>query len=95
MSKTIRFFGALTLVLVLLGVLIASSWPDGLERVAETLGFAGRAGPESAWSPFADYEAAFLEHSWPAQVTAGLLGVVLMYAFGTLLGKALKKKGDG
>jgi hypothetical protein len=95
MAKTIRFFMAVTLGLVLLGVLVASVLPDGLERVAENLGFASRAEEGEAWSPFADYEAAFLEQSWAAQVTAGLLGAGLLYAFGALLGKTLKKKGHG
>lgn len=89
------FFAAVTLALVLVGVLVASSMPDGLESVAEHLGFSTRAADGGAWSPFADYEAAFLEASWPAQVAAGLLGVALMYVFGTLLGRSLKRKGDG
>ena len=95
MAKTIRLFAAVTLALVLLGVLVASVFPDGLERVAENLGFASRAEPGDTWSPFAGYEAAFLEQSWPARVTAGLFGVGLLYAFGALLGRTLKKKGPG
>jgi cobalt/nickel transport protein len=95
MAKTTRLFATLTAALVLLGVLIASSLPDGLESVAETLGFAGRASPVAAWSPFADYEAAFVEGSWLAQAAAGLVGVALVWAFGALLGRTLKKKGDG
>lgn len=94
MAKTNRFFVATTLGLVLLGVLVASSMPDGLEHVAESLGFAGRASEGQSWSAFADYEASFVEGAWLSQVTAGILGVALVWGFGTLLGRALKKKGD-
>jgi len=95
MTKTTGFFAILTAALVLLGVLVASSLPDGLEHVAESLGFAGRASQGAAWSPFADYEAAFVEGSWLAQVTAGIAGVGLIWAFGALLGRTLKRKGGG
>jgi hypothetical protein len=92
MAKTTRFFAILTAALVLLGVFVASSHPDGLERVAESLGFSGYAAG-SAWSPFADYQASFVKGSWLAQVTAGVVGVGLIWAFGVLLGKTLKKGG--
>jgi hypothetical protein len=94
MANTTRLFAILTAALVLLGVFVASSLPDGLEHAAENLGFAGRA-DGVAWSPFADYEAAFVKGSWLAQVTAGIVGVGLMWAFGALLGRTLKKKGGG
>jgi hypothetical protein len=95
MAKTIRFFAVVTAVLVVLGVLVASSMPDGLERVAENLGFAGRADEGAAHTPFADYEAAFVESSWLAQVAAGVLGVALLWGFGSLLGATLKKRREG
>lgn len=94
-AKTTRLFAILTAALVLLGVFVASSLPDGLEHVAESLGFSGHAAQGIAWSPFADYEAAFVNGSWLAQVTAGIVGVALIWAFGALLGRTLKKKGDG
>jgi hypothetical protein len=95
-AKTVRFFAIVTALLVLLGVLLASSMPDGLERIAETLGFAGRAEHgAAAWSPFAGYEAAFVESSWLAQVAAGALGVALLWGLGALLGTTLKKRGEG
>jgi hypothetical protein len=92
MKKIAIFFGALTLVLVLFGVLIASSLPDGLEHVAESLGFADRAG-DGAWSPFADYETRFFGSEWWAQASAGLLGVAIMYGFGLLLGRFVRRRG--
>lgn len=60
---------------------IASTAPDGLERVAETLGFASRGTAPAARSPFADYPAG-----------TGLVGVALLYGFGVLFGRTLKRK---
>jgi cobalt/nickel transport system permease protein/cobalt/nickel transport protein len=91
MNRIILLLAGLTLALVLLGVLVASSSPDGLESVAESLGFAGRASEGEAWSPFADYEFRHISSSWPAQVTAGLAGVALMYGFGVLLGRFVRR----
>jgi cobalt/nickel transport system permease protein/cobalt/nickel transport protein len=91
MKNIILLLAGLTLTLVLLGVLVASSSPDGLEVVAESLGFAGRASEGRAWSPFADYEFHPIGSSWPAQVTAGLVGVALMYGFGVLLGRLVRR----
>ncbi len=91
MKPVFVFFGVLTLALVLLGVLLASSAPDGLESVAEWLGFAERAEEGEAWSPFAGYEFRLIGSLWPARVTAGLAGVALLYGFGMLLGRFVRR----
>ncbi len=91
MKRIILVLAGLTLALVLLGVLVASSWPDGLESVAESLGFAERASENAAWSPLADYEFRPIQSSWPAQVTAGLIGSALMCGFGLLFGRFLRR----
>lgn len=93
MKRVVLIFGCLTLALIVFGVLVASSLPDGLEHVAETLGFSSRAEDGEPWSPFADYETRFFDSSWLAQASAGLLGVLLMYGFGVLLGRWIPKKG--
>ena len=95
MKRIILFLGALTLALVVLGVLVASSSPDGLESVAELLGFSDRAEEGEPWSPFADYEFRLIDSSWPAQVAAGLFGVALMYGFGVLFGRLVRRGRDG
>jgi len=63
---------------------IASSHPDGLESVAEHLGFASRGTAVLAGSPFADYQTRL--------VPAGLVGVALMFGFGFLFSRTLKRK---
>jgi hypothetical protein len=91
MKRIVLVLTGLTLVLVLLGAPVASSWPDGLESVAESLGFAERALENAAWSPLADYEFRPIKSSWPAQVTAGLIGVALMCGFGVLFGRLVRR----
>ena len=92
MKRLVFVVGGATLALVLLGVLIASSFPDGLERVAESLGFASRSSAVLEGSPFAEYETRFFRSGWAAQASAGLVGVGLLYAFGVLFGRTLKRK---
>lgn len=92
MKRAVYLFGGLTLALVIFGVLVASSDPDGLETVAESLGFASRAAEPGAWTPFADYETAPLGSGWLSQVLAGLVGISLMYCFGILFARWVRKK---
>lgn len=92
MKRLLWAVGGATLALVVLGVLAASSFPDGLEHVAEKLGFATRGTAVLTGSPFADYETRFFHSRWAARASAGLVGVVLLYGFGLLLGRTLKRK---
>lgn len=65
----------------------ASGHPDGLERVAEDLGFLERAAAVHSISPMPDYEVAGIP--WAAVRTglAGLIGAVVM---GAVLWAALR-----
>jgi hypothetical protein len=68
----------------------ASSLPDGLERVAERIGFAGRAAPAQP-APLADYAVMPLVHTspWLATVTAGAIGALVAFAVAWLVARAL------
>jgi len=68
---------AATLALVALAPL-ASSAPDGLERVAHDLGFAAQASAEAEFAPAAGYAAPGIGDAAAATVAAGLLGVALV-----------------
>ncbi len=92
MRRAVWAIAIVTLVLVTVGVLVSSAWPDGLERVAASLGFASRGTVVAPVSPFANYEARFFHSRWAAQVSAGLLGVALLYAFGMLFGRSLRRR---
>ncbi len=84
MKRAAWVVGVAALLLACVAGWVASTAPDGLERVAESLGFASRGRAVAPSSPFADYQT-----RW---VPAGLVGVVLLYGFGVLFGRTLKRK---
>lgn len=70
----------------------ASSWPDGLEKVAEDLGFLEQASEEFVTPEVApDYEMPGFAGSW-ATSAAGFVGTLIMYFAGYGLAKLLAKK---
>jgi len=71
-------------LLAAVGVLFASTHPDGLERLAEQVGIAKQARSLIA-TPLADYEAGFFSSPWLRKAAAGLAGLGLIYAACLLL----------
>ena len=86
--------GGLLLAFLLAGFLsgFASSEPDGLEKVAGDQGFL-EAGRDSAVSgfPLADYAVRGIEDERLAGGLAGVIGVLLTLAVGTLVFYAVSK----
>ena len=78
-------------LLTVIGVLFASTHPDGLEKLVETLGIASKAKPALA-SPMADYEAGFLQSAWLRKAGAGLTGLALIYGACALLGRIVGRQ---
>ena len=73
--------------------LYASGHPDGLEFVAEQVGFLNTAKDSAlATSPFADYAFVGLENERISVAIAGILGVLLTAAISFGLFTFLKKK---
>jgi cobalt/nickel transport system permease protein len=80
---------ALTLILAF-GVFVspfASPWPDGLERVASTLGFDQRALVSSA--PLADYQVPGVGSAAAATAIAAALGGIIVFLLSFLLARLL------
>jgi cobalt/nickel transport system permease protein len=80
-------------VLVSLGLVcfvapFACRWPDGLERVAASLGFAHRAVTASA-APMADYTIPGIHWSVSSTVLAGLIGTLLAFGLAYVLARGL------
>jgi len=68
----------------------ASPWPDGLERVAMSLGFEQKAlSPPAIQSPIADYRIPWLGSSVTATGIAGAIGVVIVFGLSFLLAHLL------
>lgn len=58
---------------------LASSSPDGLERVAENKGFIGLAG-EAPFQIIADYVFPGMENEALATILAGLIGTLILFS---------------
>jgi cobalt/nickel transport protein len=77
----------LSVVLAAVLSIFASAAPDGLERVAETLGFDEAAEDSAvAGSPLADYGTAGVADEWLSTAVAGTVGLLLtgLVAFGLM-----------
>lgn len=83
--------GLAALFLASIGVLAASSLPDGLEHLAKALGMPFGVHPVLR-SPLSDYRIHALGTNWFSRASAGLAGLVLIYIVcalgGHLLGRA-------
>jgi len=95
--STTRLVGTgLVICLLLAGVvsLWASGNPDGLEFVAERLGFIDSAGEHAtADSPFADYGTAGVDNARLSGGLAGLVGVVVVAVIAFGLMHLLRRRG--
>lgn len=70
---------------------LASSSPDGLERVALDQGFEGQATPHAMeQAPLADYGVAGAQHEWWSTGVSGVIGVVLCFAIAGALVLAIR-----
>jgi cobalt/nickel transport system permease protein len=91
-SRVLAAWGlAVAIGLALFAVPFASSWPDGLERVAGLLGFSGaEARPLPA--PMAGYRFSFLGSATAATSAAGVLGALVAFSLAYALAAALAPK---
>lgn len=89
MNKRLAVIAA---ILVFLAVFIplASSSPDGLERVVENFGVAKQ---EPFWNGFmSDYAIGAIANPYISTLLAGVFGTFMVLLAGFLLGKALSPK---
>jgi cobalt/nickel transport system permease protein len=83
--------GAMTLVAVMLaavGVLFASTSPDGIERLGEQTGIAAQARTYFT-TPLTGYHAAFVHSPWLAKAGAAIAGLMLVYVVCGMIGRAV------
>ncbi len=87
-------YGAVVIFgLVLFVSPFASSWPDGLERVASTFGFESKALAQPVLSsPIADYHVPGIGSLSLATVLAGLIGAVIVFLLSFVLARLLLRK---
>jgi cobalt/nickel transport system permease protein len=82
----------MSLAVVLLSPL-ASANPDGLERVAEDLGFLSR-GQSAPYEILPDYTVPFLGATPFSTILAGAIGVVVVLILAVLAGRTLQRKSE-
>ncbi|MBN8654331.1 MAG: energy-coupling factor ABC transporter permease [Anaerolineae bacterium] len=82
--------GIISLIVVFLSPL-ASADPDGLERVAENLGFIG-AGQSAPYEIIPDYTLPFLGETAISTILAGVVGIVVVGLVMVLVGRGMKAK---
>jgi len=85
-------------LLVALGLVLfvapfASGWPDGLAKVAATLGFEAHAAAPVLPAPLSGYAVPGLGRAVPATVLAGAIGAVVAFALAWLLARVLTSRG--
>lgn len=82
--------GIISLIVVFLSP-FASADPDGLERVAENLGFIG-AGQSAPFEIIPDYTLPFLGETAISTILAGVVGIVVVGLVIVLVGRGMKAK---
>jgi len=89
-----RSWGALIIAAILLasvGALFASALPDGLEKLAETLGIADRS-RNLVEAPVAEYELRWVDQPLMRKAAAGLLGLGMIYGICLAVGRVLARR---
>jgi cobalt/nickel transport system permease protein len=90
-SRGWAFAGAAITLLVILLSPLASSNPDGLERVAGDLGFL-QSGRPAPYQLIPDYTLPILGQTAFSTIVAGMIGLIVVGAIIVLLGQAMKAK---
>ncbi|HLI84511.1 MAG TPA: energy-coupling factor ABC transporter permease [Bryobacteraceae bacterium] len=83
--------GLAALLLSTVGVLLASTQPDGIQRLGERTGIAARV-RMLLHTPLSNYHASFLQSDVGGKVLAGLAGIALVYAACVLVGRAFFRR---
>jgi len=83
--------GVLISILTVLLSPFASGDPDGLERVAETMGFLDR-GLSASYQILPDYTVPFLGETALSTIVAGMVGALVLLGILVLIGGLLKRR---
>ena len=86
--------GLIALGLALFASPFASSWPDGLERTAEALGFREKAANPLLPAPLPDYEMPGMHWSVLSTSLAGGVGTIVVFVLAWLLARVLVPKAN-
>jgi hypothetical protein len=93
-SYALGALASAAVLLAVVGVLAASTHPDGLEKLAQNIGIASHAKALVA-TPLAGYEAAGFASPWLGKAAAGLTGLGLIFGACVLFGRYAARKRSG
>lgn len=96
MDKLRKYWWVIGLLLALGVALLsplASSHPDGLERVAEDTGFLDRA-EDAPYEIIPDYTVPGIENPAVSTIVAGLIGTLLLFGLGYGLAWLLRRRSE-
>jgi cobalt/nickel transport system permease protein len=91
-GTVLAYGGLVSLALALFVSPFASSWPDGLEKVAEVLGFQDQASAPALPAPLPDYGVPGLRWDVLGTSLAGGIGTVVVFGLAWLLARVLVPK---
>jgi cobalt/nickel transport system permease protein len=93
-SRALAALGGTAVLLAVVGVMFASTHPDGLEKLAENVGIASRA-TALVTAPLSDYQAGFGGPPWFRKAAAGLVGLLLIWGACLFLGRVASRRRSG
>lgn len=88
-GRALAAFSSVALLAALAGFVLASSDPDGIQRLGVQLGLTAKAGFRA---PLADYGAGYFESAWLRRATAGLAGLLLVYGLCVAAGRWIARQ---
>lgn len=71
---------------------VASKFPDGLEFIAEKLGFIDKGEQAVVNSPVPDYNFGFIKNEYVSRSLAGAFGVIIVFVLGWGIEKLIRRK---
>lgn len=88
-GRTLAVLGAAAALLGVAGFVLASSAPDGIQRLALQLGLTTK---PSFHGPFADYAVGYFDSPWLRRATAGLAGLLVIYGICAAVSKLIARQ---
>ena len=88
-GRALAMLSAAAVVLGVTGFVLASSAPDGIQKLALLLGLTNKS---SYHGPFADYTVGYFDSPWLRRATAGLAGLLVIYGICAAVGKMIARQ---
>jgi cobalt/nickel transport system permease protein len=92
--RAMGIIAAVSVLMASVGALLASSFPDGLEKLAEQIGIDHRA-RTLVETPLGDYELQVLSTPWLRTAAAGLIGLLIIYLVCVTISRVIVRKRSG